>query len=238
VSTTKKKVAKRPSKRSTKPKAHSAVGTVGSALASTASFAAGVVRETEELIRNLASPVTKSTDAGPSPGATDLLVHQHRLVEQLFERLESPKKGFNQALRELADDLSAHIFIEEHLFYPAVRKVNPDLILEGLEEHAMGRFALERLLGTRSSEKSLKARLKALKELMTNHHHEEERELFPAVRRQMSDTTLQKLGAKMLVLFDANVKRGHEAVLASFDDALRRPVRAKTSKRRKSAASR
>ena len=95
----------------------------------------------------------------------------------------------------------------------------------------MGRFALERLLSTRASEKSLKARLKALKELMTNHHHEEERELFPAVRRQMSDAALQKLGAKMLALFEANVKRGHEAVLASFDDALRRPVRAKTSKR-------
>ncbi|HYQ05055.1 MAG TPA: hemerythrin domain-containing protein [Polyangiaceae bacterium] len=232
----KKKTAKRPSKRSTRQKAHRTVGMVGSAIASTASFAAGVVRETEELIRDLASPITKGTDPGPSPGATDLLVHQHRRVEELFERLESPKKRFNQTLRELADDLSAHISIEEQLFYPAVRKVNPDLILEGLEEHAMGRFALERLLGTRATEKSLKARLKALKELMTNHHHEEERELFPAVRRKMSDAALRKLGAKMHALFAVNVKRGHEAVLASFDDTLRKPVRAKTPKRGKSAA--
>jgi hemerythrin superfamily protein len=212
------------------------VGKVGSALTSTASFAAGIVRETGELIRDFASSVTKGTKLGPSPGATDLLVHQHRLVEELFERLESSKKGFDGTLRALADDLIAHISIEEQLFYPAVRKVNPDLILEGLEEHAMGRFALRRLLGTRASDKQLKARLEALKELMTSHHHEEEHDLFPAVRRLMSDVALEKLGAKMQALFDANLKRGHEAVLATFDDDLRKPVRAKTSARASAVA--
>jgi hemerythrin superfamily protein len=149
-------------------------------------------------------------------------------VEGLFERLESPKKGFDQALRELADQLTAHILIEEQLFYPAVRKANPDVILEGLEEHAMGRFALQRLLGTQASDESIKARLKALKELMETHHREEERELFPAVRKLTPDSELQKLGAKMQALFDASVKRGHEAVLDTFDDALRKPVRAKS----------
>jgi hypothetical protein len=78
-------------------------------------------------------------------------------------------------------------------------------------------------LATKASDESLKARLKALKDLMTNHHHEEEHDLFPKVRRLMSDATLEKLGAKMPGLFNANVERGHEAVLATFDDALRKP---------------
>jgi hemerythrin superfamily protein len=228
----KKKTMKPRSKRASRERTNSMVdkvGGLGGALTSTAAFAAGVARETKEIIRNLASSVTKSTEVGPSPGATDLLVHQHRLVEGLFARLESSRKGFDQTLRELADDLSAHISIEEQLFYPAVRKVNPPLILEGLEEHAMGRFALQRLLGTKARDKSIKARLKALKELMTNHHHEEERDLFPAVRRRMPDAALDKLGTKMKALFDANVRRGHEAILATFDDDLRKPVRAKTS---------
>jgi hemerythrin superfamily protein len=229
-----KKNAKHPGP--TKSPAKVVVGKVGSVLTSTASFAAGVVRETGELIRDLASSVTKSTELGPSPGATDLLVHQHRLVEELFERLESSKKGFDGTLRELADDLAAHISIEEHLFYPAVRKLKPDVILEGLEEHAMGRFALRRLLGTRASDKEVKARLEALKELMTNHHHEEEHDLFPAVRRLMPDVALKKLGAKMQELFDANLKSGHEAVLAKFDDELKKPVRAKASARASTTA--
>jgi len=220
-------------KSTTKGGTGTAVGKVGGALASTASFAAGVVRETGELIRDLASSVTKGTTdtkIGPTPGATDLLVHQHRKVEALFERAESGKSGFQSTLRELADDLAAHISIEEKLFYPAVRKVNPDLILESLEEHAMGRFALRRLLGTRASDKSLKTRLKALKELMTNHHREEERDLFPGVRKAMTPVALEKLGAKMKALFEADVARGHEAVLATFDDDLRRPIHARRAK--------
>ena len=121
----KKKTPKPPNP--TKSPAKTAVGKVGYALASTASFAAGVVRETESRIRDLASSVTKSTELGPSPGATYLLVHQHRLVEGLFERLESSKKGFDGTLREGSPTIhAAHISIEEHLFYPAVRKVNPN----------------------------------------------------------------------------------------------------------------
>jgi len=228
----KKKMAKRANTGKAKRTAKKTEGVFAAA----ASVAGGVVRETGELIRNLASSVTKSTDAGPSPGATDLLVHQHRSVEELFERLQSSKKGFDETLSELADSLTAHISIEEQLFYPAVRQANPDVILEGLEEHAMGRFALRRLLGTRASDQSLKARLKALTELMTNHHHEEEHDLFPKVRRRMSDAALEKLGAKMLTLFEANVKRGHQAVLATFDDELRKPVRAKTKVKRTTKA--
>jgi hemerythrin superfamily protein len=228
-----KKAAKPPSP--TKSPAKGMVGKVGSAFTSTASFAAGLVRETGERIRDIASSVTKSTELGPSPGATDLLVHHHRLVEKLFQRLESSKKGFDETLRELADDLAAHISIEERLFYPAVRRVNPDVILEGLEEHAMGRFALRRLLGTRAADKELKTRLKAIKELMTNHHHEEEHDLFPAVRRLMSDAALKKLGAKMQTLFASNLKIGHDAVLADFDDELRKPVRETSGRARKIA---
>ena len=107
----KKKAAKPRSQRASVDRANSTVGKIGKigkigglggALTSTASFAAGVARETKEIIRNLASSVTKSTEVGPSPGATDLLVHQHRLVEGLFERLESSSKGFDQTFRELA----------------------------------------------------------------------------------------------------------------------------------------
>ena len=68
---------------------------------------------------------------------------------------------------------------------------------------------------------------------MTTHHHEEEHDLFPAVRRLMSDVTLKTLGAKMQALFEANLKRGHEAVLATFDDELKKLVRAKMSPRAK-----
>ena len=225
-----KKIVKRVSRAAAKGQGKKSVGKLSRALASTVELVAGVAREAEGVVRDFASNVTgQPPDATPGR-ATDLLVAQHRKLEQLFERLESSKKGFDATLRELADDLSAHIFIEETLFYPAVRKLNPDIILEGLEEHAMGRFALQRLLGTKARDKSLRLRLKALKELMTNHHHEEERELFPVVRRHMPNSKLERLGAAMKKSFDTGVQRGHEAVLATFHDQLHQPVRAKSSR--------
>jgi len=234
-----KKIAKRVSKPATKGKAKTVVGRLGKALASTAAYAAGVARETEGVVRDFASNMTGQPPDETPRRATDLLVAQHRRLEQLFERLESPQKGgFDATLRELADELSAHITIEETLFYPAVRKLKPDLILEGLEEHAMGRFALQRLLGTKASDKSMRARLKALKELMTNHHHEEEHDLFTVVRRHMPNPRLERLGAAMKKTFDAGVQRGHEAVLAAFHDQLHRPVRAKSPQRAKPKTSR
>jgi iron-sulfur cluster repair protein YtfE (RIC family) len=204
---------KKPKRKATRAK--STIEKLGSALASTTAF--------------LRSAVVDDPETDPHPRATDLLVHQHRTVEDLLERLESPKVDLDATLRKLADELTAHIAIEEKLFYPAIRKLDPDLVLEGLEEHAMGRFALKRLLGTPKGDHSLKSRLKALKELMTNHHEEEEKDLFPKARKAMSNDALEKLGTSMKTLFDADVARGHEAVLATFDDDLRKPVRAKST---------
>jgi hemerythrin superfamily protein len=227
--TAKKKTTKAKSKRRA---AKTTYQKVGAALKSTASFAANVARGTEDRLRELASAVTSHPDTDPAPRATDLLVSQHRMVEKLLARVESANGNTASLLRQVADNLTAHIAIEEELFYPAVRKLDKDIILEGLEEHAMGRFALKRLLGTRSTDESLKARLKALQELMVNHHKEEENDLFPKVRKAMSNDELRALGSKMKALFDADMKRGHEAVLATFHDEPGKPVRSTPAKKR------
>ena len=209
---------------------------VGAAFASTASFAASVARGTEDRIRDLASAVTSNPDTDPAPRATDLLIAHHRKVEKLLDGVESANGNTASLLSEVADNLVAHIAIEEELFYPAVRKLDSGIILEGLEEHAMGRYALKRLLSTRSTDESLKARLKALQELMINHHKEEENDLFPKVKKAMSNDELRALGTKMKALFDADVKRGYEAVLATFDDLAPTPVRATAAKKPSGAA--
>ena len=190
---------------------------LGNALASTAA--------------RIVSAAPPRPEDDPSPRATALLVHQHRKVEKLLDRLTSADADVDATLRELADDLSAHITIEEEIFYPAVRELDTDIILEGLEEHAMGRFALNRLLATKASDEAVAARISALAELMKNHHREEENELFPKVDRSMPRGELEKLGASMKKRFEACVARGHDAVLAAFHDELGKPVRAKSTKR-------
>ena len=233
--TPKKTTTSRTTKTKGRTKARTTYQKVESALASTASFAASVARGTEDRIRDLAAAVTSHPDTDPAPRATDLLVSQHRKVEKLLDRVESANGSTPSVLREVADNLTAHIAIEEELFYPAVRKLDRDIILEGLEEHAMGRFALKRLLGTRSSDESLKARLKALQELMLNHHEEEESDLFPKVRKAMSNDQLRALGSQMKALFDAHMKRGYEAVLATFHDEPGKPDHPAATKKKAAA---
>ena len=207
------KVTKRTSK--SKPKPKTAYAKIEKVLASTATLATEIARGTERRIREIAASVSASDAHGVT--ATDLLTDQHRKVERLFDELESANGSASTLLRTLANDLAAHMTIEERLFYPAVRKLDEGLILEGLEEHAMGRFALERLLATTPGHEAFKARTKALKELMVNHHKEEERDLFPKARKAMSKEAQRTLGDRMKALFDETVQRGYKAVLASLD---------------------
>ena len=50
--------------------------------------------------------------------ATLLLKKQHRKVERILERLEHNDNEDIDALTELANDLAAHMVIEQTIFYP------------------------------------------------------------------------------------------------------------------------
>src|SRR3954447_18352906 len=126
--------------------------------------------------------------------ATDLLKKQHRKVEQLFSKLEKGRGDLEGLAHELANELAAHMTIEQKLFYPTVRSIAPDLIAESLEEHAIAELALKRLLQTSSRDKAtFHARVVCLKELIQHHVEEEEEELFPKLEKKLGEQTLAEL---------------------------------------------
>ena len=143
----KRKTAKRRSTPATVERAKSTAGKVGSAIAST----------------KLSSPLGRARDKGahsqrgilryekhgrgPGAGCHGISWFTSIAWSKSFSSVwESSRRGFDWTLRDSGRSPAQHP-IEEELFYPAVRKANPDLI-DRLEEHAMGRFALRRLLGT------------------------------------------------------------------------------------------
>jgi hemerythrin superfamily protein len=146
--------------------------------------------------------------------ATELLEKQHRKVEAIFAKLEDEEKPSDakELLVELANDLAAHMTIEQELFYPAVRAVDSELVAESLEEHALAEVALKRLLAAHSAE-AFKARVTALKELIEHHVKEEEEELFPKVDKALDDEKLEALGEEMEARFDEVVDAGYKKVL-------------------------
>lgn len=145
--------------------------------------------------------------------ATSLLEKQHRKVESLFKQLESGKSEPAPLLAELANELVAHMAIEQESFYPAVRQIKEDLILESYEEHAIAELALKRLLATDPEDISFKARVTTLKELIQHHVEEEEEELFPKVEEAVDEKRLAELGKELKAEFEQRLAEGYEALL-------------------------
>lgn len=146
--------------------------------------------------------------------ATALLEKQHRKVEAIFKKLEGGRSDPAVLLTELANDLAAHMVIEQEIFYPASKEVKEDLVLEAYEEHAVAEYALKRLLASNPEDESFKAKVTTLKELIKHHVEEEEEDLFPKVEKALGDERLASLGKEMKARFDEVVEQGYEAVLA------------------------
>jgi len=145
--------------------------------------------------------------------ATTLLEKQHRKVKSAFRKLENKRTASLELLRELANDLAAHMTIEQEIFYPAVREFDEELILESYEEHSLAELAMKRLLGTELNDESFVARVTAAKELVEHHAEEEEEELFPKVEKKLGRERLALLGEQMKERFEEVVAAGFEAAV-------------------------
>jgi hemerythrin-like domain-containing protein len=190
-----------------------------------------------------------TADEGGLMKATALLKKQHRKVEGIFERIEEGGAEAAADVIELANDLAAHMAIEQDLFYPAVRDIDPKMVGESYQEHAVAELALKRLLETAADDTTFAAKVTALKELIEHHVEEEEEELFPKVEEEMEADRLESLGEDMATAFDQAAAAGYESLLpeglrASADasnkapnaDGPERPAKRSATKRSRKSA--
>lgn len=150
---------------------------------------------------------------GSAKQATALLKEQHRKVEALFKQIEGARSRKEELVTELANDLAGHMKIEQDIFYPRVRELDEDLVLESFEEHSLAEVALKRLLETSPEEETFDARLSVLKELIQHHVQEEEKSLFPKVDKKLDAEESEQLASEMKAVFEDAVADGYEAVL-------------------------
>ena len=155
----------------------------------------------------------KTTKSRKKSPVTQLLEKQHKEVKAIFKKLEDGSSASAALLKELADNLAAHMAIEQEIYYPAVKDIKEDLVLESYEEHSLAEIGLKRLLATRSSDDSFAAKVTACKELIEHHVEEEEEELFPAVDRKMKAEQLEELAAQMKARFEQVLRTGHKKTL-------------------------
>jgi hemerythrin superfamily protein len=137
--------------------------------------------------------------------AITLLKEDHRGAEGLFKKFEKAGPRAYATKRKIVDAiiraLSIHAGIEEEIFYPAVRHAlaeEEDLVLESLEEHHLVKVTLAELEKMDPKSERFDAKVTVLIENVRHHIKEEEREMFPTVRKGVKLASLRQLGAQML----------------------------------------
>jgi hemerythrin superfamily protein len=140
--------------------------------------------------------------------AVSMLKEDHQKVKGLFQRFESAdesekEKIFNEIFREL----EIHTTVEEEIFYPAMRKLESEMIAESLEEHNIFDFILGGMKKVKASDESYEAKFTTLKENVEHHMEEEEGEMFPKAEQSLGGQ-LAELGQKMMERKEALMKNG------------------------------
>lgn len=138
--------------------------------------------------------------------ALSLIKQQHDEVDALFETIEKARSADRkrEVFAELADKLTAHAEMEEKVFYPAVQDEDTEEDLrESLEEHLSFKRILSDMLALDPASDEFEAKLSVLKEQVEHHaREEEEKELFPKVRKLFGAEELEELGEEMLETYE------------------------------------
>ncbi len=134
-----------------------------------------------------------------SQDAIQLLRQDHDEVRKMFEELESADEDRKFELAaEICQALTVHSTIEEEIFYPQVRAaINAeDLMSEAEIEHDSIKQLIERVQTGEVDEIQLTAMMKVMNEYVNHHVNEEQRKIFPRVRRAELD--LEAMGRELL----------------------------------------
>ena len=144
--------------------------------------------------------------------AITLLKEDHaavkELLEQLAETTDRAAKKREQLLEKIDAELRAHARIEERILYPEFReaaKAKEDLKLyfEATEEHELAEQVLDSLGETDVTDERFGAKAKVLKDLVLHHAQEEEKEMFPRVKKLFDNEALAEMGERLATLKQA-----------------------------------
>jgi hemerythrin-like domain-containing protein len=131
--------------------------------------------------------------------AVDLILQQHQQVRDLFKKIRAADGKECKELVNLASDLLiVHTLLEERVFYPAMKKVDPEKIEHSLEEHQEADELLYSLNDLSYLSPGFKEKVDSLLEAVEHHVEEEEESLLPEARRTLDN--LDELGEEMQAL--------------------------------------
>ena len=135
-----------------------------------------------------------------SPSITDMIRFDHSHVLVTFHQYTGTSKtSVKKALAEtICDALEIHAALEEEIFYPAMRLLDNNSVMQKSEpEHIEMRRLIGELRATKASDPRHDGLLHDLMRDVMHHVADEETVLLPMAERLMSQDQLNELGAQM-----------------------------------------
>jgi iron-sulfur cluster repair protein YtfE (RIC family) len=133
--------------------------------------------------------------------AITLLEKDHIKVRGLFRKFEALTDRAHVTKQRLADQIRAelmvHTAIEEEIFYPGVERHAEEMIAEAIEEHNVVDRLLLEIRDLSPDDDQFTAKMTVMMENVEHHAEEEEKELFPTVKRAMGMDAMRALGERM-----------------------------------------
>lgn len=122
---------------------------------------------------------------------------EHEEFKSLIAQIENSdgkkKKGL---FEDLYAKIKGHHEAEEHVVFPVVKEKSSDegkeIVMEMIEEHSLGAYQFSVIQKTSIDNETWDAKFSVLKEVLTHHMDEEEKELFKQARKVLTEVELQE----------------------------------------------
>lgn len=123
----------------------------------------------------------------------DVLAHikkEHEKFRKMMAKIESaPEDTKKNLFKELYAEMHGHHEAEEHILFPLVKEKvqgeNAQVVLEMIEEHALGKHQFSVLDRASVKNETWDAKFSVLKEVLEHHMEEEEKEFMPMAKKAM-----------------------------------------------------
>lgn len=150
-------------------------------------------------------PVTQvSHEAFPVDNPIQALLRDHDMVRKLADKYRNSDSHDvkKQAAAQLVQAIHMHSRLEETVFYPGVRRVEPNLIAHFEEEHLAADDLIATLQGMSMDDAGAHSLVEELIDAVLSHIEEEEKQFFPQLQHAAIDMT--PIGLEMQA-FEANL---------------------------------
>jgi hypothetical protein len=135
-----------------------------------------------------------TTRKASSNGVLAMLMADHKKVQKMFrdfeKKCESDPQEAEQIMTMAIAELKIHTTLEEEMFYPEARQALGDsahLVDEAAIEHGSAKALIQQIEQMQSHDGHRIAAFKVLAEYVKHHIQEEEKEMFPKLKKAKMD---------------------------------------------------